>query len=131
MKNRGVSRLAGIFDSRVSQKTKKPDVLELGVIQSDLSLKVDRYPHPIPVGDYLIAEWIMHLNIPQKSRVVELASPSYSELTRIDFKVSSDPGKVDDVHFNFKDALKPGDRVLVAWVNDGTDPVVICKVVYS
>jgi len=35
------------------------------------------------------------------------------------------------VKIEVKPDLKPGDRVLVAWVNDHTDPVVVSKVVNS
>lgn len=140
MANSGVSKLAQVIASRISQQVQRPDALELGTIQADLSLKLDRFAVPIPAGDYLIADWEMRLEISQASRVIKTASPvnsdgtdipgttTYSDLQRLDFQ-AGDPGQVQDVHLNFKARLKPGDRVLVAWVNEGTDPVVLCKVV--
>ncbi|GEA17489.1 peptide methionine sulfoxide reductase [Moorella sp. E306M] len=140
MANSGVSKLAQVIASRISQQVQKPDVLELGAIQADMSLLLDRFPVPIPAGDYLIADWEMRLEIPQASRVIKTASPvntdgtdipgttTYSNLQRLDFQ-AWDPGQVQEVHLNLKASIKAGDRVLVAWVNDGTDPVVLCKVV--
>jgi hypothetical protein len=90
--NAGVSRLASVFDSHVRERTQKSDPLELGVIQQDMSLLLDRFPHPIPQDDYLLG------------RVLAL------------------PGTPP---------LAPGDRVLVAWVNGGSDPVIIDVVVIS
>lgn len=140
MANSGASKLAQVIAERIASQTQGPDALELGTIQADMSLLLDRFPIPIPTGDYLIADWEMRLEIPQASRVVKTASPvnadgsdipdstTYSNLQRLDFQ-AGEPGQVQEVHLNLKAGLKPGDRVLVAWVNDGTDPVILCKVV--
>lgn len=136
----GVTKLAQVIAERIASQTARPDALELGTIQNDMSLKLDRFAVPIPKGDYLIADWLMRLEIPRVSRVVKTASPvnddgtdipgttTYSDLQRLDFQ-AGDPGQVQDVHLNLKASLKAGDRVLIAWVNDGTDPVIISKVV--
>lgn len=84
----GVSGLAQAIDERIRQRTRRPDSLELGTIQADMSLLVDRFPVPIPAGDYLMASGLAG-------------------------------------------GLQAGDRILVGWANDGTDPVVLCKVVSS
>ena len=86
----GMSKLAQVLSERIGEQTKRPDALELGTIQGNMSLLIDRFPIPIPWGEYLVCRSLTQL------------SP-----------------------------LKAGDRVLVAWVNDGTDPVVIDVVVSS
>jgi len=78
----GINRLARAIDSRLTQRLQSPDSLELAVIQSDMSLKIDRFPIPIPPEDYLVTRTVAY-------------------------------------------DLEPGDRVLVAWVNNHKDPVVI------
>ncbi|WP_143325433.1 hypothetical protein [Carboxydocella sp. ULO1] len=82
----GVSKLAQVIAERIASQTQRPDVLELGTIQPDMSLKIDRFAVPIPVGEYLLCTGL---------------------------------------------TLQIGDRVLIGWVNDYTDPVVISKVVSS
>lgn len=84
--NSGASKLAQVIAERIAVQTQRPDVLELGTMQPDLSLKLDRFAVPIPKGEYLLCTGL---------------------------------------------TLQAGDRVLVGWVNDYTDPVVLCKVVSS
>ncbi len=82
----GVSKLAQVISERIASQTQRPDVLELGTIQSDMSLKLDRFAVSIPAGEYLLCAGL---------------------------------------------TLQAGDRILVGWVNDHTDPVILAKVVSS
>ncbi len=136
--NSGTSKLAQVIAERIASQTQQPDALELGTIQPDMSLKLDRFAVPIPKGDYLVAEWTAKLSFPAFSLVGKGEVPvkddgtpdpptSWTEQTRWDWK----PREIDGVKIEVKPDLKPGDRVLVAWVNDGTDPVVVSKVVSS
>ena len=136
--NSGTSKLAQVIAERISTQTARPDTLELGSIQGDMSLKIDRFTVPIPRGEYLIAEWMAKLSFPAFSLVgmgeypvKDDGSPepgaTPTPQTRWDWK----PREIDEVKIEIKPDLKPGDRVLVAWVNDGTDPVVVSKVVNS
>ncbi len=138
MTNSGASKLAQVIAERIGSQTAKPDALELGTIQPDMSLKLDRFAVPMPRGEYLIAEWIAKLSLPAFSLVGKGEAPvkddgtpepvtEWTEQTRWDWK----PREIDEVKIELKPDLKPGDRVLVAWVNDGTDPVVLSKVVSS
>ena len=138
MANSGASKLAQVIAERISTQTARPDALELGTIQSDMSLKIDRFAVPIPRGEYLIADWTAKLTLPAFSLVGKGESPveddgtpdpptSWTEQTRWDWK----PREVDEVKIELKPDLKPGDRVLIAWVNNNTDPVVLSKVVSS
>ena len=88
MTNSGASKLAQVIAERISTQTARPDALELGTIQPDMSLKMDRFAVPMPKGEYLVCRRLLT-------------------------------------------SLEPGTRVLVAWVNNGIDPVVIDEVVSS
>jgi len=138
LSNSGASKLAQVIAERISSQTDRPDALELGTIQSDMSLKLDRFAVPIPKREYLIADWTTKLSFPAFSLVGKGESPveddgtpkpptSWTSQTRWDWH----PREIDQVKIEIKPELKPGDRVLVAWVNDGTDPVVLSKVVNS
>ena len=138
MANSGASKLAQVIAERISTQTARPDALELGIIQGDMSLKIDRFAVPIPRGEYLIAEWMAKLSFPAFSLVGMGEYPvkddgfpepvtEWTPQTRWDWK----PREVDEVKIELKPDLKPGDRVLIAWVNNNTDPVVLSKVVNS
>lgn len=136
--NSGANKLAQVIAERISTQTAMPDALELGTIQGDMSLKVDRFAVPIPQGEYLIVEWMAKLVLPSFSLVglgeypvKDDGSPElpteWTQPTRWDWK----PREIDEVKIEVKPDLRPGDRVMVAWINDGTDPVVVSKVVSS
>jgi hypothetical protein len=136
--NSGVSKLAQVIASRIASQTQRPDALELGTIQGDMSLKLDRFAVPIPKGDYLIAEWLVKVSLPVFSLLGTETSPvdeqgvpqpgaTTTPLTKYEFREF----EVDQVKLEFKPDLKPGDRVLVAWVLDGTEPIILSKVVSS
>ena len=138
MANSGASKLAQVIAERIGSQTARPDALELGTIQGDMSLKLDRFAVPIPQGEYLIAEWTAKLIFPAFSLVGRGEYPvtndgspipltQWTQQTRWDWE----PREVDKVKIEVKPDLKPGDRVLVAWVNNHTDPVVVSKVVSS
>lgn len=136
--NSGAAKLAQTIAERITALSSRPDAVELGTIQGDLSLKVDRFAVAIPKGDYLVAEWLVKISLPAFSLVGrgeypvdDVGNPipltTWTQQTRWDFK----PRMVDEVKIEVTPDLKPGDRVLVAWVNGHTDPVVLCKVVPS
>lgn len=113
----GMSKLAQVLSERIGEQTQRPDDLELGTIQGNMSLLIDRFPIPIPRGEYLVC------------RTLTLLDP----LTATKFTSVGDHGlHKHDVPLPPKmSPLKSGDRVLVAWVNDSTDPVIIDVVVSS
>lgn len=131
--NSGASKLARVIAERITTQTARPDALELGTIQGDMSLKIDRFAVPLPAGEYLIAEWTAKLSLPAFSidgNQTGLKDSLNGAVTG-DATFNFQPVVIDNVKIEVKPDLKPGDRVLVAWVNDGTDPVVVSKVVNS
>lgn len=54
MGNEGVNKLAAVFQSRMNSVADKPEVLDFGVIQGDMSLLTNRFPRPIPQTDYMV-----------------------------------------------------------------------------
>lgn len=138
MPNDGASVLAQVIAEQIGDRTTRPDALELGTILGDMGLKLDRFAVALPAGQYLIAEWTAELGYPAFSLVGSGEYPvkpdgtpepvtEWTDQTRWDWL----PRDVKGVAIRVKPELKPGDRVLVAWTNDHTDPVVISKVVSS
>jgi len=131
--NSGASKLAQVIAERISSQTARPDALELGTIQSDMSLKIDRFAVPIPQGEYLISEWTAKLSLPafsiggSQAGLLDSMNGDVTGNATFNFQ----PAVIDNVKIEVKPDLKPGDRVLVAWVNNHTDPIVISKVVSS
>ncbi len=134
----GANKLAQVIAERIGNQTERPDALELGSIQDDMSLKIDRFAVPVPKGEYLVVEWMAKLSLPAFSLVgpgeyeveddgTPIPIPTGYAQSRWDWH----PKEIEGVKIEIKPELKPGDRVLVAWVNDGTDPVVVSKVVSS
>jgi len=135
--NSGASKLAQVITERISTQTAKPDALELGRIQADMSLKIDRFAIPIPKGEYLVCRLLTipdpmtqtvegqgtHPHGPSGGHAQYVATGTHSH-------PESEGAHVHDVvRPEQLSPLKPGDRVLVAWVNGGMDPVVIDVVV--
>ncbi|MGD9663292.1 MAG: hypothetical protein AB7U63_18750 [Porticoccaceae bacterium] len=125
--------MAQVIAERIASQTARPDALELGTIQADMSLKLDRFAVPIPKGDYLVAEWLVRLSLPAFSITgtqTGLKDSLNGDVTG-QATFSFQPATVDQVKLEFKPDLKPGDRVLVAWALDGTEPIILSKVVSS
>lgn len=119
--NAGINRLAKAIDGRAKERAQRPNELELGAIQDDKSLLLDRFAVPIPPSDYLVSGF---LTISEDFiTTTELQSGAHSQYQG---DGAHDHQIVTPEQFK---PLKAGDRVLVAWVNDGTDPVVLCRVV--
>lgn len=134
--NSGASKLAQVIAERISNQTARPDALELGTIQDDLSLKLDRFAVPLPAGEYLVCR---SLTLPDPMTVTVSGDgahshgPSGGHIQYTGDGVHSHSGEGPHTHDVVRPEqlapLVPGDRVLVAWVNGGIDPVIIDVVV--
>ncbi len=54
MGNEGINKLAEVLQSRMHGISDKPQVLDFGVIQEDMSLLTNKFPVPIPQSDYMV-----------------------------------------------------------------------------
>lgn len=104
----GVSRLAGVIQDMVRGVQDNSLLIDYGVIQDDKSLLTNSYPIAIPKSDYLVCR---HLN----SRTVKETTSSRS--------VGDHGSHSHTVEVSTRQALKVGDRVLVAWVQN--DAIVV------
>lgn len=108
--NQGANRLARSIMQRISDQTSGPSSIELGTIQSDMGLRLDRFAVAIPQGDYLVCR---NLLLPDPVATT-------NEVTVGDHGVHS-----HTVGLPTKMApLAAGDRVLVVWAHD-QEPVVV------
>ena len=112
MNNPGVNRLANALQERMNRNREANSalVLDFGVIQGDYSLKTNTFGPPIPQSDYHV---LRQLTLgPTGATLTETKTPgqhgghsggdgSHSHEIKVPEKMRS---------------IKPGDRVLVAWV---------------
>lgn len=107
----GINKLAQALQGRMNQvmNGNKDTVCDLGTIQSDMSLLTDLFPIPIPRGSYLVCR---QLTIGDKDE--EFAETNEKGIDNHKHKVKL-PESMRK--------LKPGDRVLVCWVQN--DAVVV------
>lgn len=94
-----------------------PTCIELGIINSNLSLTTDSLKIPIPRGDYMV-------NLMLTGQSYETSSETHSH-SGYDHSHSGGAHR----HSVTLRKLRSGDRVLVAWC--GNEPVVVAVVVSS
>lgn len=112
--NSGINRLARVLHKRMKETNKNYDQLELGTILQDMSLKTDLFPIPINKENYLLSRSLTFKN----------SDPLTNTTTELDHSHN----------VNLPDKMNPlnqGDRVLVAWVNKGSVPIIVDIVVSS
>ncbi len=54
MGSEGINKLTEVLQSRMRVISDKPQVLDFGVIQEDMSLLTNKFPVPIPQSDYMV-----------------------------------------------------------------------------
>lgn len=110
--NQGLNKLAQVMQQRISrnQEANGALVLDFGTIQEDMSLKTDTFAIPIPQADYRVCRQLT-------------LGPTGSLLTdtktqgRHGGHLSGDGAHDHDIKVPEKmRSIKPGDHVLVAWV---------------
>ncbi|WP_213997064.1 hypothetical protein [Tepidanaerobacter syntrophicus] len=133
----GISKLAQVIADRIAAQTERHDELELGTIQDDMSLKLDKFNIPIPKSEYLICRSLTLKNPMTKTVEGQGTHPHgpSGEHTQEGGSGAHTHPETEGAHVHDVicppelKALKAGDRVLVAWVNGGVDPVIIDVVV--
>lgn len=114
----GVGHLAGVLQTRMHEMGERPDTLDYGVIQDDMSILLNKFPVPIPQTDYMVC------------RQLTLGpTDTYLTKTAVDGEHSQPDAGYGGAHKHVAlipekmRHLQPGDRVLVVWVDD--EPCVI------
>ena len=124
-KNAGVSKLGRILSERMQKEGEKPLVLDFGVIQSDMSLKTNTFARPIPKKDYSVCR---QLTLGATGSTITTATATTHEHSG-GTHGGHEEGDGSHTHTGGSHthpvplpekmrSLKPGDRVLVAWVQD-------------
>ena len=123
-----IDRLGGVLIGRMQQTAKANDrtIMELGVINGDLSLTVDSIPANIPPKDYMVA-----LDLTHENYLTYKTTHTHSGGEHAQEGGSGSHTHTDGLHDHRVPSvfrrLQPGDRVLVAWI--GFQPVIISVVV--
>ena len=108
----GASKLTATFVSMIDQKGDKPLVLDFGIILGDYSLKTNTFPLPIPKNDYSVCRAITYdPGVP--------LTQTYCDGAHGHPDAGFAGSHVHNVRLPEKMYwIRPGDKVLVAWVQD-------------
>lgn len=134
----GVNALARVFDERMKKTADKPLVLDFGVIQADYSLKTNTFSQPIPKDSYLVCRQVtLGPTWDYLTSTIPIGKPGDGTHSHKDSGEHDGHTAGDGKHSHENEgphvhtvlipelmrSIKPGDRVLVAWV--GNDAIVI------
>lgn len=100
--NPGVSKLGKVLSQRMAKQRESGLILDYGSIEGDYSLKANTFPIPIPKGDYTVCRCAGGLSF-------EIGGGQHS---------GHESGNGTHGHQVSLPAIKPGDRVLIAWVQN-------------
>lgn len=133
--NPGINKLARVLQTRMQDASSMPDTLDFGSIQGDYSLKTNQFPLPIPAADYLVCRcvtWGAQGATLAQSKSGDGTHPhgqsgvhsGHESGTGAHTHPATEGAHIHDVVVpEAMRGLRPGDRVLVAWV--GNDAVVV------
>lgn len=103
----GTSKLATVLSQRMKKENESPLLLDFGEIQANNSLVTNTFPVPIPKGDYSVCRHVGSLSFTISGGGHE----GHEEQTQ----THHTGGHCHTVKLP---SIKPGDRVLVAWVQN-------------
>lgn len=103
--NAGTNRLANVLSKRMKKEGESPLVLDFGEIQGNGSLVTNTFPVPIPKGDYSVCRHVGGLSFQ-----IDGGGHSGHEGQTPTYHTGG------HTHTVVPPVIKPGDRVLVAWV---------------
>lgn len=118
--NTGANQLTNTLTGMMKSISNKPPVLDFGVINSDYSLTTNSFPCPIPKGSYNVCRSLLYNPSVPLTETYNDGSHSHPD--------ASPPGThTHKVKLPKKMYwLRPGNKVLVAWVQN--EAVVIDRV---
>ena len=130
-----IQRLGNTLAKRMAKTSKNaiPVTLELGIINSDMSLTTDTLVGNISPQDYMVDLQLTHLNYYSYNELNSSAEkPHHHEGGEHTQEAGTgyhthDDGLHDHRVPSVFRRLQPGDRVLVAWV--GNEPIIVAIVV--
>lgn len=112
MGNEGINKLAGVLQNRIKTVTAKPAILDIGEIGGDMSLTTNQFPQPIPQTDYIVCRQLKLGKTGEKLTETKTQGQHSGH-------TGGDGSHDHDIKIPEKmRSIKPGDRVLVAWVGD-------------
>lgn len=114
--NQGTNKLANVISKRIRREKESPLVLDFGEIQSNYSLVTNTFPVPIPKGEYTICRQL----------TLGKAGEKLAETGKADEEKGEHIGHIEGngAHKHSISipekmrSIMPGDRVLVAWVQN-------------
>lgn len=110
--NPGANKLTAALAGMIDKKGDKPLVLDFGIILGDYSLKTNTFPIPIPKSDYSVCRAITYdPGVP--------LTQTYCDGAHGHPDAGFAGSHVHNVRLPEKMYwIRPGDKVLVAWVQD-------------
>lgn len=110
--NPGMNKLANVLGGMMREQADKPLVLDFGVINSDYSLTTNTFPCPIPKSDYSVCRCITY------NPAVPLTQ-TYTDGAHGHPDAGYGGSHYHQVRLPEKMYwIRPGDKVLVAWVQN-------------
>lgn len=100
--NPGASRLGKVLSERMARQNQSPLVLDYGSIEKDYSLKTNTFPVPIPNSDYTVCRHVGGMALGTDGGE----------------HGGHNSGNGSHTHSISVPTIKPGDRVLVAWIQN-------------
>lgn len=113
----GMEALALVLNELMKNAAEKPLALDFGVIQADYSLKTNTFRQTIPKDSYQVCR---QLTLGSTGAWLTRTTDSVLPETMIPEHTHSHPSVLVPESMR---SIRPGDRVLVAWV--GNDAIVI------
>ena len=114
----GVAKLAGVLSNRMKEESQAPQIIDFAVINEDYSLRTNRFPVDIPAKDYTVCR---HL-VERKAEIPITASVTASGGTHGGHESGNGAHThsidISHQHVYKTRYLKPGDRVLVVWIQN-------------
>ena len=100
--NSGMSKMAGVLSERMKAENQSSLVLDFGGINSDMSLTTNTFPVAIPKGGYMLCRHLGGLSL-------SISGGEHG---------GHESGTGAHNHSISLPGIGPGDRVLVAWVQN-------------
>ncbi len=136
-KKNGINHLANVLSMRIKDETKTPPMLDFGEIQGNGSLLTNTFPVPIPRGDYTVCR---QLTLGKEGSCMTVTDMDGLHEHSGGVHEGHDTGDGTHTHEGGSHThvipvpeqmrgIQPGDRVLVAWVQN--EAVVIDIIIRS